>query len=581
MDISTIRKIGKKCRLLLVLLLSGYGATAQTKWAQPAGGAGFDEGRNLAIDGSGNAYVAGSFTGPAQFGTLTLGAASTSDKRQAYLAKYDAQGNVLWAQAATATTAAFADVAVDKDGNAYVIGGFSGTITMGSITLTSAAVGDMVVAKYDAQGKLLWVRAGGTAPASSFGGSSLALDAAGNVYITGSLSGSAMPGGSVGVLTSVGKANMFVAKYSSQGDLLWVQQGGGAKGEGSFGVGLGLDALDNIYIAGHFDTLAMFGNTTLFTLNPDTQNSIFLVKCDSKGNFLWARAEGGPSSLTVADVAVDSQGNSLITGMLGGNSNYTATFGKYTLPVRAFDSYLVKHDADGNVEWATSIGGPSTEYGTGVAMDKLGNGYVTGIFGSSLVSLGPATTLTSPNNEKLVYAIKYDPQGKVLAAQREALCGGATNPAIAVSATQDIYLTGYFSGSTSFASTLLKGNPSDVFVTRLGDLSTPSTPSSFSCTSAPAPVVPVPAPAPVPAPEVLVPNVLTPNGDGLNDKFKIQGLVDKSWSLSIYGRWGKQVYDTSSYQQDWDPAGLPAGVYYYLLRHPDGAAYKGWIELVY
>jgi gliding motility-associated-like protein len=582
MSIYTVRKISKKLRLLLALLLSTYVATAQTKWVQPAGGAGFDDGRNLAIDGSGNAYVVGSFTGPAQFGKLTLGAAGPNGKRQAYLAKYDAQGNVLWAQEATATTAVFADVAVDKDGNAYVLGGFSGSITMGSTTLTSAATGDMVVAKYTPQGNLLWARAGGTAPTSSFGGSSLALDAAGNVYITGSLSGSATLGGSLGTSTSVGKTNMFVAKYSSQGDPLWLRQGGGDKGNGSFGVALGLDALGNIYVAGSFNTVAVFGSTTLLTLNPDTQNSIFLVKCDSNGNFLWARAEGGPSTTSVADVAVDSQGNSFIVGMLGGNPARTATFGKYTLQVSAFDGYLVKHDTDGNVLWANQIGGSSTEYSTGVAVDKFGNGYVTGIFGSPVVYLGPSTSLVSAN-EKLVYAIKYDPQGKVLAAQREALCGGAINPAIAVGPAQDIYLTGYFSGQTSFASTLLKGNANDVFVTRLGDLSTPSTPSNFSCTSAPAPVVPVPTPAPPPvaAAEVQVPNILTPNGDGLNDKLKIKGLVDKSWSLSIYGRWGKEVYATSSYQQDWDPTGVPAGMYYYMLRHPTGLQYKGWIEIVY
>ena len=78
----------------------------------------------------------------------------------------------------------------------------------------------------------------------------------------------------------------------------------------------------------------------------------------------------------------------------------------------------------------------------------------------------------------------------------------------------------------------------------------------------------------------MVPNVLTPNGDGLNDKFKPAGLADNLWSLTIYTRWGQRVYQSAAYQQDWDATGLPAGAYYYLLRHATGREYKGWVEVV-
>jgi gliding motility-associated-like protein len=234
------------------------------------------------------------------------------------------------------------------------------------------------------------------------------------------------------------------------------------------------------------------------------------------------------------------------------------------------------------VLWVNQVGGPSTEYGTGVAIDKAGNSYITGIFGSQVLTLGPATKLLS-NGNKLVFAIKYDSQGKVLVAQREAWCGGAINPAIAVGPKQDIYLAGYFNGTTSFSSTVLKGNGSaaDSFVAKLGDLSTPSTPDNFSCNGLPTPPSPPPAPVPAPVATLDIPNILTPNGDGLNDKLQITGLADNLWSLTIYSRWGRQVYTAAATQQDWDPAGLPAGLYYYLLQHPTGRAYKGWVEVAY
>ncbi len=312
--------------------------------------------------------------------------------------------------------------------------------------------------------------------------------------------------------------------------------------------------------------------------SPNTGANILLVKCNSNGDFLWAKNEGGPGAARVAGVAVDGQGNSLLTGMLGGSPNHTAIFGPYTFVADTFDGFLVKHDAEGNVLWANQIGGPSTEYATGVAIDKAGNGYITGIFGSQVLTLGPTTTLLS-NGNKLVFAIKYDPQGKVLVAQREALCGGAFNPVIAVGPKQDIYLAGSFSGTTSFASTLLQGSATDPFVAKLGDLSTPSTPDNFSCNSSPA--LPTPSPVPAPVAELNIPNILTPNGDGLNDKLQIKGLVDNLWSLTIYSRWGRQVYTATAYQQDWDPAGLPDGLYYYLLQHATDRAYKGWVEVAH
>lgn len=77
-----------------------------------------------------------------------------------------------------------------------------------------------------------------------------------------------------------------------------------------------------------------------------------------------------------------------------------------------------------------------------------------------------------------------------------------------------------------------------------------------------------------------MPNVLTPNGDGLNDKLHIEGLVDNLWSLTVYTRWGRPVYSAPSYQQDWTAAGLPAGLYYYHLRHATGRHYQGWVEVL-
>ena len=79
---------------------------------------------------------------------------------------------------------------------------------------------------------------------------------------------------------------------------------------------------------------------------------------------------------------------------------------------------------------------------------------------------------------------------------------------------------------------------------------------------------------------LFIPNVITPNGDGLNDQFRVEGLAGTGWQLLLYNRWGRQVYEAADYQHDWGGQ-VPAGPYYYLLRQAATAtAYKGWVEVV-
>jgi len=80
---------------------------------------------------------------------------------------------------------------------------------------------------------------------------------------------------------------------------------------------------------------------------------------------------------------------------------------------------------------------------------------------------------------------------------------------------------------------------------------------------------------------LFIPNIITPNDDGRNDYLEIVGLGTTPWSLSIYNRWGQQVYKTDWYKQDWDAHAMPAGLYYYLLQEPvTRRRMRGWVEVV-
>ncbi|MBH8560215.1 DUF7948 domain-containing protein [Hymenobacter negativus] len=85
---------------------------------------------------------------------------------------------------------------------------------------------------------------------------------------------------------------------------------------------------------------------------------------------------------------------------------------------------------------------------------------------------------------------------------------------------------------------------------------------------------------PVDVQAARVPNIITPNADGLNDTFAPE-LGGCTGRLQVFSRWGQLVFDTPTYHNDWGGAGLPAGLYYYLLHDADGGTLgKGWVELV-
>ncbi|MBC8152930.1 MAG: gliding motility-associated C-terminal domain-containing protein [Bacteroidetes bacterium] len=79
----------------------------------------------------------------------------------------------------------------------------------------------------------------------------------------------------------------------------------------------------------------------------------------------------------------------------------------------------------------------------------------------------------------------------------------------------------------------------------------------------------------------MVPNVFTPNGDGKNDIFFVENVQTTPWQLIVFNRWGREVYQSNAYANDWDGSGLPTGLYYYRLRSSRlKRELKGWLELL-
>jgi len=368
----------KKTFLLFILALCSLALFAQNEdwlWAKQAGGISGDKGYSIAVDAYGNSYITGYFRESATFGTTTL--TSSSDYgSDIFVAKMDINGNWLWAKQAGGTDYHGGyGIAVDANGNSYVTGYFSGSATFGTTTLTSSGYDDIFVAKLDSSANWLWAKqAGGTSSDIGYG---IAVDAYGNSYVTGYFKSSSCSFGTI-TLTSSGYEDIFVAKLDINGNWLWAKQAGGTSEDG--GTSIAVDANGNSYVTGSFKESANFGTTTLTSSG---SWDIFVAKIDHNGNWLWAKQAGGTDNDGGISIAVDDNGNSYVTGGFYGSSCSFSTITLINSSIEYSDIFVAKIDYNGNWLWAKQAGGTGYDAGYGIAVDTNGNSYVTGEFDGS------------------------------------------------------------------------------------------------------------------------------------------------------------------------------------------------------
>ena len=176
----------------------------------------------------------------------------------------------------------------------------------------------------------LWAKkAGGTGDDY---GQSIATDSSGNSYVTGYFAGTATFGDTE--LTSSGSTDIFVAKLDSGGNWLWAKKAGGTSSD--TGRSIATDSSGNSYVIGYFAGTATFGDTELTSSG---NNDIFVAKLDSGGNWLWVMKAGGTDLDVGKSIAIDSSGNSYVTGYFRG----TATFGDTELTSSGlYDIFVAK-----------------------------------------------------------------------------------------------------------------------------------------------------------------------------------------------------------------------------------------------
>lgn len=343
-----------------------------------------------------------------------------------------------------------AGVTFDSSGNSYITGcGNSSGI---------------FVASYDQRGNLRWFKQPSEGNRQVNGGYSIAIDSTGNVYVVGTFSGTVTFGeGEINETTIFSQTplSIFIASYQGDGRLRWVKKiyrdPPTNVMASYYGTGIGLDQNNNIYITGSFDGTAVFGeNSSLARLTADSVSDIFIASYDSEGNLRWVKSAGGSENDTAQSIAVDSNGNSYITGFYTGNATFAKGDPNETQLLASNSRYqsifLAKYNSIGDFLWVVQATNGGFSEGRTIGIDKDGNVYVGGTFKSTL-TLGNAITLELKDvygNSQDIFLASFDYAGNIRWAKTIAGNSGDLITSLDLKNDGTCYIAGNFTKNTTF-----------------------------------------------------------------------------------------------------------------------------------
>ena len=310
-------------------------------------------------------------------------------------------------------------VAMGKSSDIFAVGSFKGTMLLGGNYYSSMGTRDMFWIRLSNKGSFKTFQQAGGIDARGHG---VALDDSGNVIVVGDFSDTISFGGKV-KLQSIGAYDMFIAKYTPTGKVLWaVSAGGTYVGPGADtanGVATGLSG--DIFISGIIYESAVFGDIKLKSSGKDKFDS-FVAKLDKNGKFKWVvRLDKSVGVFHPPSLASDSKGNCYVSGEMSNS----ATMGTTKI---AGDMFVTKISPNGKFDWAVS-GTAAVSSCTGGTVDSAGNSYITG----SLEGKGTLGSITiNSNGLKSGFLAKVSPTGMFLWARSLGTGGSGLGFAYAV-----------------------------------------------------------------------------------------------------------------------------------------------------
>ena len=298
------------------LIVAKYNSSGTLQWQRTISDSGYETGYGIAVDSSGNVYVAGS--------TSTSGAGNVD----MLIAKYNSLGTLQWQKTLGDSENNLAKgIGVDSSGNIYVIGdGY----------VPSTGDYEILVSKLNSSGTTIqWSRQYGESLRDRTNGGT--IDSSGNVYAVGYTRN---------VTTNI--YDVILAKWNSSGTLEWQRSLGGSTAD--TGQQVAVDSSGNVYIVG----------TDKSSTSNNGADDMLVAKYNSSGTLQWQRILGSSSSDNGTGIAVDSSGNVYACGGATGG----------------VDILIAKWNSSGTIQWQRTLSSTGVDYAEGISVDNLGNIYV-------------------------------------------------------------------------------------------------------------------------------------------------------------------------------------------------------------
>lgn len=534
---------------------------------------------SVAVGKKDNIFIAGQFTRNINLGTHQLRARSGED---GFLARIDSTGTVLWAKAmGVARLGSFYSTDVDREGNLYVSGAFSDSLYLPIDTLVSDKLNNGILAKYNEAGDLQWIR---QFPDRII--RSIKVDIDGDIYVLGQ-----------DFSTSILRA--WVGKFDKSGNQIsdtFISSGGFVPAN------MAIDPNRNIYLSGIIGPNMLIGNINydggpwssfaIVKCNADAiplwgkpvddiplsgasytaaiavdghgniyhstyTDMLFLSKRDTDGNILWSLRDD-KIFLGITEILFDERGNLITTGLFRGDF----TLGKVTFSSLGNSTFVGLFNNRGECQWYLQGKNASNSFPFGAARSQqTGDIYMGGYLNSKTPSFGQVIMPESSG----AFLLKVSPGSKskpvaLNLGKQISLCEGRSVNLVA----KGFLRYKWEDGSTDSMKTVTEFGKYYVRAVDLGGNVQSDTVYVKKCF------------------ESTIPNVITPNNDAYNQFFVLQELdLTLDNALIIFDRWGKRVYSTTAYKNNWDGSDLDVGTYYYeLLNASDLKMYKGWVQII-
>ncbi len=352
-------------------------------------------------------------------------------------------------------------VATDPAGDVVIAGDFEGTFDLGGGPLVSAGGIDVFVVKLGPDGAHKWSRRFGSEGDQRVDG--IAVDASGNIGLTGSFSGSLDFGG--GALTSARGADAFFAKLDGQGNHLWSKSAGSPDTEED-GMAVAFDGAGNLSVTGSAVGPIDLGGVVA---PAEGEKSLFVARLDSAGKYLWSKRIGNDHEQIGFAVASDAAGATYVTGRF----EKTIDLGGGPITAGLREAFVAKYDAKGAHVFSRRLGDATAvglADGRAVVADATGGVFVAGSFSGSL-DLGTETLRSAGDTD--IFVVKLDAAGAVVWGKRFGDASFQTATSLALGPSGHLQVGGSFSGTLELGPSRLSARDNDAFFAELDGAGTP------------------------------------------------------------------------------------------------------------